>query len=115
MRTRSLRGSPQSFGMWSPAVVLSIAGASATIRILFGGRRERTVATASLPNAAVGAPLCIRRSSDDPVTFEILEFHDARWAGDGGPGTNEAAAAAGPHWPEIPRSIHQQPMTWWES
>jgi hypothetical protein len=118
MRIRSLRPDRQYIDRgdehWRPAVVLSINGASATIRVLMasGFVRQKTVETSALPNPGVGAPLCVRVSSTNPDTFSIAEYHAALWARGYGP-HDEAAVAAGPLWPVMPRELTQEPLTWW--
>ena len=93
-------------------------GDSATLRVHLwpGERRDYTVASASLPNAAgieVGAPVVARFHG--PGYESIAALIGAVWGRGNGPGTDEAGAVARGEFflCVIPREISGAPETWW--
>jgi hypothetical protein len=106
-RIRALRPHTLEWGDYRPAKLTAIAGASSTIRVRLatGFYRDRTVATSTLPTGvAVGAPLVVRVSGDNPGTFTVLSVAGSHWGGDAP--RNEAADITNDgRWPVIPREI----------
>jgi len=98
--------------------VWAINGATCTIRVQVEGamRPDFTGPTADLPNASVGAPLCVRVEGTGAASYVLAEIRASVFANPGVPGTDERGSVQrGEFTPGIvPREITGEPECWWE-